>query len=253
MSTSVIKAFLVTCFITLLSISAHADVVDEIERNFNVEHNSTFELDNINGSVAITAWENSTIRVSATIKADSQEDRDNVVIDMQQTSSGVSVETRYKKRNSWKHNRSGKVEYIIMVPKSISLSAINLVNGSLTIDNVQGLVQAELVNGSIKASGLANNSNLSSVNGSIKVTYSELAIDLSHINIDTVNGSIKLLVPHSLNANVKAETMHGSIKTDFGLVAQNNLFTGRHLQGEIGSGGVDVTLTSVNGSIKLLK
>lgn len=171
---------------------------------------------------------------------------------MQQSSSGVSVETRYKENNSWKRNHSGKVEYIIMVPKSVSLSAINLVNGSLTIDNVYGTVQAELVNGSIKANGLASDSKLSSVNGSIKVTYRELDSNLQRINLNTVNGGIKLTVPGSFNANVKAKTMHGSIKTEFGLVAEKNLFTGRHLQGKIGSGDVRVILTSVNGSIKLL-
>ena len=110
----------------------------------------------------------------------------------------------------------------------------------------------ELVNGSIKAHGLASNSEFSSVNGSIKITYDEFAKELDRIDVETVNGSIKVSVPKSLSATVNAETMHGSIKTDFGLVAEKNMFTGRHLSGDVGNGDIKITMESVNGSVKLM-
>ena len=253
MSTSFIKICLASSFITLLSTCVQADVVEKIEKTFEGSNNTSFQLSNVNGSVDITSWGNSTIKVTATITTDNQDDRDNIVIDMQQTSSGLTIETRYKERESWGHNsRTGKVEYVVMVPINSTLSAINLVNGSLSIENVKGSVNAELVNGSIKAIGLASNSELSSVNGSIKVSYSELATSLERIAIETVNGSIKVSVPKSLHATVEAETMHGNIKTDFGLSAKKSFIGGRHLSGEIGSGAVDITMKSVNGSVKLL-
>lgn len=252
MSSSFIKIFLVTSFIALISTHVQANVVDEIEQTFDVNDETSFRLNNINGSVAINGWERSIIKVTATITTDSQEARDNIVIDMLQLSNGVNVETRYKEQGRWKHNNSGKVEYEVMVPNNATLSAIELVNGSLSITNIKGAVSAELVNGSIKAKGLASNSELSSVNGSIKVSYSELAKALDKIDIETVNGSIKISMPKTLNATVKAETMHGSIKTDFGLVAKKNLLTGHHLSGEIGRGDVRITMESVNGSIKLM-
>tara|TARA_R110000787_G_scaffold284944_1_gene399363 strand:- start:71 stop:838 length:768 start_codon:yes stop_codon:yes gene_type:complete len=253
MSTSFIKNILLCSFITLLSTSVQADVVDKIEKTFAVNDNTSFRLSNINGSVAIRSWENSTIKVIATVAADNQVDRDNMVIDMQQSGVEVSVETRYKEHESWRQNsHSGKVEYIVIVPINTNLSAINLVNGSLTIDNVKGAVHAELVNGSMKATGLASNSEVSSVNGSIEISYSELTTPLDSIVVETVNGSIKLSVPKLLQAKVEAETMHGSIKTDFGLSATKSFFGGHNLSGEIGHGEVDITMKSVNGSVKLL-
>jgi DUF4097 and DUF4098 domain-containing protein YvlB len=139
-----------------------------------------------------------------------------------------------------------------MVPSDTELSAIDLVNGSLVIKGVKGDINAELVNGSIKASGLAANSEFSSVNGSVKVSYDSLNESVDKIAIETVNGSIKLSVPKSVNANVNAETMHGSIKTDFGLYADKNFFSGNHLSGDIGNGNIKIMLESVNGSVKLL-
>jgi DUF4097 and DUF4098 domain-containing protein YvlB len=254
MNTSIIKFIATSSVIATLSFIAQADVVDEIEKTFDVNAQTSFRLDNVNGLVAITAWDKSSIKVIATIRAENQEDLDNMLIDMQQSSDEVNVKTRYKKENKWRKNsHSGKVEYAVVVPKNINLLSIELINGSLTIDKVEGVVKAELVNGSIKAHGLASNGDFRSVNGSIKISYSELIESLDKINVETVNGSIKVSVPKSLNATVEADTMHGSIKTDFGLVAEKNLFSGRHLQGEVGRGDVNITMKSVNGSIKLLK
>jgi DUF4097 and DUF4098 domain-containing protein YvlB len=236
----------------VLSGNAYADVTDHVEKSFEVNEDSALRLDNVNGSVEIVSWDEAVIKVSATITADDQSDRDNIVIDMQQTDAGVRVETRYKEKSSWKSNNSGQVEYVIMVPSDTELSAIDLVNGSLVIKGVKGDINAELVNGSIKASGLAANSEFSSVNGSVKVSYDSLNESVDKIAIETVNGSIKLSVPKSVNANVNAETMHGSIKTDFGLYADKNFFSGNHLSGDIGSGNIKIMLESVNGSVKLL-
>ncbi|MGB1262378.1 MAG: DUF4097 family beta strand repeat-containing protein [Cognaticolwellia sp.] len=253
MRTAIIHFISTSTIIAMLSFSGHAEVIDEIEKTFDVETNTTFSLDNVNGSVEISGWDQPTIRVIATIIADSQEDRDNIALDMHQSALGVKVKTRYKEQGRWRHNNnSGKVEYRVSVPKSTALSAIELVNGSLKIAHVTGEVNAQLVNGSIKAKGLAANGEFSSVNGSIKVSYSEQAKALERIDLETVNGSIKLSMPKSLSARVEAETMHGSIKTDFGLVAEKNLFSGRHLSGEFAGGDVRVTMESVNGSIKLL-
>ncbi len=252
MQSSFLKLMSTTSVIALLSFSVQADVIDEVEQSFDVSEQASFRLDNVNGSVEISTWDKAEIHVMATITADDQDDRDNIIIDMQQSSVGVSVETRYKEKSSWGHNsNSGKVEYVVTVPRNASLSEIDLVNGSLVINDVKGEVNAELVNGSIKANGLARNGEFSSVNGSIKITYDELSAELDRIDVETVNGSIKVSVPKSLSALVEAETMHGSIKTDFGLVAEKNLFTGRNLSGEVGSGDIKITMESVNGSVKL--
>ena len=253
MNSSLIKLMSVSSVVAILSFSAQADVTNEIERSFDVSEKSSLRLDNVNGSVEISSWDKDEIKVMATITADNQDEHDNIVVDMQQTALGVNIKTRYKERENWGRNsNSGKVEYVVIVPRNSTLSAIDLVNGSLSINGVKGEVNAELVNGSIKAKGLAANSEFSSVNGSIKISYDEFAKELDRIDVETVNGSIKLSVPSSLNATVEAETMHGSIKTDFGLVAEKNMFTGRNLEGEVGNGDIKITMESVNGSVKLI-
>lgn len=253
MRLSIMKVASVASLCVLFNTAAFADIEDKLEQSFDVDKTASLRLNNINGSVEINTWSKDVIKVSAVVIADSQSDRDNIKVEMQQTSRGVNVETHYDKNQSNRnHSTSGKVEYVVTVPSYTELSAIELVNGSLLIDGVKGEIKAELVNGSIKAKGVENNGEFSSVNGSIKVHYSELATTLDEIDIETVNGSIKLYVPDSISATVNADTMHGSIKTDFGLAVEKNFFSGRHLSGNIGNGDVKITMESVNGSVKLL-
>ncbi len=253
MSHSMIK--FVTASITILGLlsSAHAKVVDEIERSFEVNSTSQLRLENVNGSVEINAWDKDVIKVVAVIKTDDQEGRDRISIEMTQSSRGVSVETHYKKSNWGNHHNSGSVNYTIMVPVNAELSSIDLVNGSLKIEGVEGEINADLVNGSIKAFGLESDSEFNSVNGSIKVSYKNIGENLNRIELDTVNGSIKLTLPEKVSASLDVETMHGSIKNDFGLKANKSMFSGRSLKGDIGGGDIRITLESVNGSVKILK
>ncbi|WDE10686.1 DUF4097 family beta strand repeat-containing protein [Thalassomonas haliotis] len=248
------KSLCVAALTAVMAYQAGAEVIDEVNQSFTVGDNSSFRLENVNGSVDIQSWQEKVIQVTAIIEADDQDDRDRISIDMNQNGRGVSVETRYEKTSTWgNNNHSGSVDYRIMVPQDVDLAKIELVNGSLVIENVLGEVNAELVNGSIKAYGLGANADISSVNGSIKVNYQQVDTGLEQIKIETVNGSIKLHLPENISAAVDAETMHGSIKNDFGLKVEKNLFAGRNMRGDIGSGNARISLDSVNGSIKVMK
>jgi len=243
----------IAIFTLTLSLNVQSKVENEVVRSFSVGEQTEFRLENINGAVEITGWNKSEIKVIATIVAKNQKDRDRITIEMDKNGRGLSVETHYKESSGWGSNHSGKVDYEVMVPKAAKLSSIDLVNGSLFIKGVEGKIKVGLVNGSIVATGLASDSDINSVNGSIKVSYSSLAKDLDSISLDTVNGSIKLHLPENIDADVEIETMHGSIKNDFGLSADRNMFSGKNLQGTIGSGDVSINIESVNGGVKLLK
>ncbi len=233
--------------------SVYADVEETIEKSFDVNEQATLSLANINGTVDIQGWDRNEIKVTAFIKAKTQEDRDRINIEFSHNSNGVSVETEYEKQSSWNNNQSGKVDYTVMVPFDASLTDIELVNGSLVIDKVQGEIKADTVNGSINIQGLADDIELNSVNGSIKARYNTIDNDINNIELATVNGSIKLFMPDNLNATIDAETMHGSIKTAYGLSSDKKMFSGRSLSGTVGSGDIHINLESVNGSIKVMK
>lgn len=234
-----------------LSLGAMADVVDNISKSFDVNSSPRLSLQNINGGVTITAWDKNVIEVNAKVTADSQKERDLVNVIIEQTGRGVNVESKYENNHSFKGSHA-EVEYKIMVPSLAMLSSLELVNGSLVITNVQGEISAELVNGSFEATGAAGDVSISSVNGSVNLTYQDDIEQLTRIKLETVNGAIKLYIPKSLGADVNVETMHGSIKNDFGLSVDKQNFIGRNLDGVIGDGKVNIDIETVNGSVKIL-
>jgi DUF4097 and DUF4098 domain-containing protein YvlB len=65
-----------------------------------------------------------------------------------------------------------------------------------------------------------------------------------------VNGGVDVSLPAGANAEVEAQTVNGSISTDFPLTVQGK-FGPKSIHGTIGSGGPKITLTTVNGSVQL--
>ncbi|WP_286235284.1 DUF4097 family beta strand repeat-containing protein [Thalassotalea sediminis] len=245
------KVFLAASLLLATS-SVMADITDEVNKSFTVNATSEFRLNNVNGEVEIQGWDKNVIEVTATISADNERARNRIEVQMEENSRGVTVETHYKK-GDWNKHSSGSVDYQVMVPVGTKLSEIELVNGSLTVENVSGMMKLQTVNGAIDASGLANNSEVSSVNGSVELIYHSVSDSLNDINIETVNGRVILVLPEEISADVEVETMHGSIKNDFGLSAKKNMFTGRSLEGMIGNGKVQIDIETINGSVKIKK
>ncbi len=124
------------------------------------------------------------------------------------------------------------------------------VNGSLSLNGLGGDVKAELVNGRATARDLAGNVEISTVNGSLDVALTELGTDQT-IELESVNGSLDLAVPSYADAEIRAETVHGRIRNDFGLEEEKDEYVGSSLSGTLGRGGARVELENVNGSIHI--
>jgi len=138
----------------------------------------------------------------------------------------------------------------VTLPRRAQLDGAELVNGSLDVEGVQGSVRASLVNGNVKASDLGGEVKLSTVNGGIEANVAALATTKG-VQMSSVNGSIVLIVPPGINADVKASTLHGAITNDLGLQVDDGQFVGHSLSGQIGTGGARIRLNNVNGSISI--
>ena len=68
----------------------------------------------------------------------------------------------------------------------------------------------------------------------------------------TVNGGITLTLPSVFDAELRAEVLNGNIRSEFPVTVTGQV-SPRRLSGRIGGGGHDLTLSTVNGSITLLK
>jgi DUF4097 and DUF4098 domain-containing protein YvlB len=145
-------------------------------------------------------------------------------------------------------------------------------NGAVELIDIDGDVKAHSSNGHIHAEGMRGGLEAGTSNGGInarlaqvpagrpvrlETTNSSVELSLpanfdSDIHASSSNGGIALHMSHQANAHVAARTTNSSISSDFEVRMQGE-FSKNRLEGDIGTGGRLIDLSTSNGSIRLLK
>ncbi len=126
---------------------------------------------------------------------------------------------------------------------------INTHNGKVTVDSPLATVHAETHNGAIDAKCGGDKVHLSTHNGRIDLDAGSARVFGGEVT--THNGSIRVAVPPSANAELLCRTRRGSIECDKELKVTKK--TRRELEGIMGDGGNRFTAESGNGSIHILE
>jgi DUF4097 and DUF4098 domain-containing protein YvlB len=233
------------------------EVREDFQQTYPLSANGRFSLENLNGGARISVWDRAEVQVSAVKRAYRRERLAEAKIEVNATADAVRVRTVYPDWNQTftdeqrgRYNNPALVDYTIMVPRSARLESVDLINGSLEVDGVEGDIKASSVNGKLVARGLAGVAKLSTVNGSLEATFNKLD-EAKPISLGSVNGSVTLIIPSDSNAVVRAGTVHGEISDEFGLNVQHGDYVGHELYGQLGTGGPRIKLGNVNGRISI--
>jgi hypothetical protein len=231
-----------------------AEVTEEFHQTYPLSATGRVSIENINGGVHISVWDQNVVKVDAVKSANRKEKLDEARIEVTNTADSVRIKTEYGERESGRETRTfnnpASIEYTLTIPRKARIDSADLVNGSLEIEGAEGDVKAACVNGHVKASGLTGEVKLSTVNGGVEAIIVRLD-EAKGTSLNSVNGSITLVIPAGSNAQVKASTIHGAITNEFGLQVNDGEYVGHDLSGQIGSGGPRIRLSNVNGSISI--
>lgn len=227
-------------------------LTEEFHHTYPLSAHGRIELENINGPVHITAWDQNEVKVDAVKYANTKERLDEAKIEVEAESDFISIRTQYPDHNhtfdgGW--NDPAGVEYTVTVPRTAQLDEISLVNGSLDIHGVAGEVRASCVNGKLTAQDLQGRLDLSTVNGKLDVQLQQLGDD--SVRLSSVNGGLEVTLPSDANARIDASTVSGGIDDDFGLHVNHHRWVGHDLRAELGNGRTRIELSNVNGHIDI--
>ena len=235
------------------------DETERFEQTYPLSSNGRVSVSNVNGSIVIEAWDRNEVKLEAVKTADTKEHLADVQIKIDAQKDSFSVETDYgswKNNNgTWKNKNYGRLEvqYKLSVPRNAVLDEIETVNGSVSISNVMGRVNASAVNGNVKATNLRGAAEISTVNGVTEADFDSLE-NTNKISLSTVNGQVRLMIPSDADATIKAETVNGNITNDFGLTVRKEKYSGgRNLYGKVGNGTAKIDMDSVNGALSVLR
>ncbi len=244
------RTFILALAALFVSTASFADrVLDSQSKRYTLDRDGAIILENVNGDVDITSWDGEQVELDYVIKGKSDKDLERTEVRIDHKDDLLRVETIHRKGGWFSSNNSASVEYSLRVPAGVELRSIETVNGSLFLYNISSDVKAETVNGEIEATGLAGDVKLGTVNGGINAQFDQVGGD-QRIRMDSVNGRIELSVPDTVDADIKAETVNGSLRNDFDIKVSKGL-VGKDMEGEIGAGTASIQLDTVNGSIQI--
>lgn len=231
---------------------------DETERftqTYPLSSNGRVRVENVNGSVTVEGWDRNEVKLEYAKTADTKERLSEVEIRIDARSDSFSVETdhgKWKNGERWRDSAKITVEYRLMVPRGAVLDEIETVNGGVTVSNLSNITKVSAVNGTVAASQIRGTASLSTVNGEVKADLDRVESG-SKITLETVNGRVDLTIPSDSSALLKADSLNGDIRNEFGLPVRKGKYVGRDMYGRLGSGDAQIELTSVNGPLNVLR
>lgn len=251
-----------TALMLLLStVASAAELVETIDRTYDVRVGATVAVDNTNGRVTVTAWDQPRVRVVARKEVEANKDDLKEVmrelrVEIVQRDGGLVVNTHYPKRGQgvsslfdWLtgDHVQAQVRYDITVPRTMNVEVTNT-NGAIYLSNVTGRHELDTTNGKIDVSRCSGSLDASTTNGSINAELVQIAKG-QPLRFETTNGRISVALPASLAADVDAATTNGSIRTDLPIATTR--ISRNSLRGAINGGGTPLKMRTTNGGIEI--
>lgn len=208
-------------------------------------------LENVNGNIDIRTWDKNEILIEGEKSAQTEEELRRVDLRIEISPDRAVVKVRLPKREGGffsNGNIRAAVRFKVTVPKNAILEKIAGVNGSVTLEDVRGLVNASTVNGGIKANNLGDTANLETVNGAISAAFSHLAAE-QKLSFNTVNGQVVVRLPKDAGAKVRGSVVNGRVSCDFPLTLGEA--KRRSISGTIGDGRAFLEAETVNGRVSI--
>lgn len=224
--------------------------LEEVTDSYPLEKGGSISIENVNGDIAVRGWSGDQVELTYRISGGTEKALERVKVRIKSDPSHLRIETVHTKSNSWwGSDSSASVQFELRVPSGARLRNVETVNGSIEISGVDGEIEADTVNGRIKVEGLRADAKLSTVNGTVVAYLDRFTAD-QRVSLESVNGAVQVYLPDSADVDVRAETVHGGLKNDFGLPVEKGI-VGRDLRGQLGAGGGRLSLDTVNGSISI--
>lgn len=218
-------------------LEAHADLVIRVPKGQRVELNLAVghvEANNVEGDLIIDVH-------SASVAAHGTKGR----LSVDAGSGSVRVEDASGDLDVDTGSGSTTVTNVKMTSVSVDAGS-----GTITLRGVETQrFSADIGSGGVQAEGLITDDlTVETGSGSVRI---ELLKVPARTDLDTGSGSVHLVLPAGVNADLDIETGSGGITSDFPVTM--NEFGRRQLRGRIGEGGPQIRVNTGSGGVRLIK
>jgi DUF4097 and DUF4098 domain-containing protein YvlB len=231
-------------------------VEEMIDQSYPVEPTATLSVTNRDGSIRVYAAgsETRSVRVEAIKKAYSAERLKAISVQVSAQPNSISIETIYPPDSAAGFSdRSGTVDYVIVVPESIRISKLELTNGEVFIEGMRSEeARAHLGNGRLSAHNCFGNLDLNLDTGNLTITYEWWEDIEFSIRSIIQNGHAYAYIPSEAAFHLIAHTATGKIANDFAEMEERRAEPINKLDTLVGGGGkTTFQFETQDGNIKI--
>jgi DUF4097 and DUF4098 domain-containing protein YvlB len=190
---------------------------ETFEHFYPIEPTAAVSIKNGDGVVRVYGSSANELRVQAIKRAYSRERLKQIVVDVSVQPGSVSIETHFPPKPTWGlFDRSGTVEYTIVVPETANLSRLESGNGEVLVEGMRGeALHAQLRRGRMFVRNCFSNAAFSLSRGPLTLIYGWWEPGSFSIQASVANGAVLAFLPGAAAFHLIAETRHGKIASDF--------------------------------------
>jgi hypothetical protein len=198
--------------------SATDRILEETSEQFyEIEPTASVSIKNIDGTIRIYGSSSNQMRVEAIKRAYTRKRLKQIAVNVSVEPDSVSIETSSPPKQAWGlFDRSGTVDYTIVVPQTAKLSRVELTNGEVSVDEMRGQsVQARLASGRMLNHNCFSNVDFIVGRGTLTFAYEWWEAGKFFIRAHIARGNGLIFMPSDAAFHLLAETTHGKIGNDF--------------------------------------
>ena len=195
----------------------HRVLEEVVEKVYPVEPNANVSIQNRDGAILVYGSDANEVRVRSLKRAYSQERLNQIAVDISTKPGRVSIVTNSPSQPKWAFSdRSGTVDYTIVLPTTASISALDLHAGEILLDSMRGPeLRARLNDGRIFARNCFTNLDLTMNRGTLTLTYDWWEQQNFSAQVNVGQGNARVFLPSEAVFHLLAHTVHGKIANDF--------------------------------------
>ena len=211
---------------------------------------------NSDGAVFVYGSNTNEMRVQAIKRAYTSERLKQIAVNVSIQPDSVSINTKFPPKPKWAlFDRSGTVDYTIVVPASADLTRLELGNGEVLVDGMRGQrTYARLGSGRMFAHNCFGKVALTLDRGTLTLAYDWWEPGKLSIKANVDSGNAWAFLPIDVVCHLIAETEHGKIGNDFEQAAERGTKEISKTEMLIQGGGeAAVTMRAKEGDVRIIK
>ena len=190
---------------------------ETFDQSYKIEPTANVSIRNRDGVVRVYGSRANDMRVQAIKRAYTPSRLKQIMVNVSVQPGSISVETNFPPKPTWGlFDRSGTVEYTIVVPETANISRLESGSGDVLVEGMRGQsLHAQLERGRMLARNCFSNAVFSLGHGTFTLAYEWWEPGKFSVQANVANGNALAFLPSAAAFHLIAETLHGKVASDF--------------------------------------